>query len=63
MGDPMLTIGYAAIGAIAAFGAFEVYDAYRYRHHPNESVAREVKTWGIVLLVWILAVGLVEVLG
>jgi hypothetical protein len=59
MSDALLGIGYAAIGIILVFGASEAYDAYKYSHHPNESIRKEVITWGTILLSWLVAVFLV----
>jgi hypothetical protein len=59
MSDPHLTLGFAALGFLIPYALFEIYDAWRFRHHPNESVKREVKSWGVVIFAWVCAVGLV----
>lgn len=58
MNEQMIVIGYAAIGITFMFGLGEIHDAWKYSHHPDESVRKELKNWGVLLIVWILAVGL-----
>lgn len=56
MSNPELTIGLTVIGFLVPYALFEVYDAWKYSHHPNESLKREIRNWGVVLSLWFFAV-------
>lgn len=48
----MHAIPGAAMGFYAIYGLSQVYDSYKYRSHPDESVAKEAMIWGGMTVVW-----------
>lgn len=62
MSEAFIALGYTALVLAAIFGASECYDAYKYRHHPTESLKREVVVWGGLVLAWAGAVTVAAVL-
>lgn len=56
MPDCHIAIGLAILGVIVTCALDALYDAWRYSHHPNESVRRELVTWGSLVVLWASAV-------
>ena len=57
MTDTALAIGLAGTSLAFCFGAGEVYDAWKYRHHSTEDPVRELRDWISVTLCWALITG------
>jgi len=55
--ESLIGLGWAAFGFFFVRGSMEIFDAWKYRDHPNESVTREAKHWALVWTLWLLSIG------